>query len=178
VLKREGAAMAIKHLVPRFGRGHEQAPARRGDVDPYRELQRDMNRLFEDFFEGFPLMPRWGESELALEGFTPRVDIAETEKDVKVSAELPGMDEKDIAVEMDEDALTIRGERREEQEEKGKRWYRRELSYGSFHRRIPLPASVEGAKATAKFKKGVLTVTVPKREAEHEKRKSIKIETA
>jgi HSP20 family protein len=170
--------MSVKHLVPRFGRGHEHVPARHGDVDPFRELQRDMNRLFEEFLGGFPPVSRWGEMDLAPAGFSPKVDVVETEKEVKVSAELPGMDEKDLAVEMDEDAVTIRGERKSEQEEKGKNWYRREQSYGTFHRRIPLPATVEGAKATAKFKKGVLTVTVPKREEEHARRKGIKIETA
>jgi HSP20 family protein len=105
------------------------------------------------------------------------VDVSETDKEVKVSAELPGMDEKDIHVEMDDDAITIRGERREEKEDQGRNWYSREQSYGAFHRVIALPASVDGAKAVAKFKKGVLTVTVPKRREEQTKRKTIKIES-
>jgi len=91
--------------------------------------------------------------------------------------ELPGMDEKDITVEMDDAALTIRGEKKAEQEEKGKNWYRREQSYGSFHRIVPLPANVDGEKAKAKFKQGVLTITAPKREEEQAKRKAITIET-
>jgi HSP20 family protein len=136
-----------------------------------------MNRLFDDFLTDFPLPSRWGERELPSPVFSPRVDVSETDKDVRVSAELPGMDEKDITVEMDDSAITVRGEKREESEDKGKNWYRREQSYGSFHRVISLPATVQGDKAKAKFKKGKLTITVPKREEEQPKRKTIMIET-
>jgi HSP20 family protein len=177
--------MTIRDLVPKFGRGRERMPERRREADPFYELQREMNRLFDDFFTpfdrfsagGFPLTSRWGERKPASTAFSPRVDVSETEKEVKVSAELPGMDEKNITVEMDDASITIRGERQEEQEEKGKNWYRREQSYGSFHRTVPLPASVHGEKAKAKFKKGVLTITVPKREEEVARRKAITIES-
>ena len=169
--------MAIRDLVPRFGRGRERLPARRGQYDPFQDFQREMNRLFDDFFGDFSLAPRWLEGESSAAGFTPKVDVSETDKDVKISAELPGMDEKDISVEMDETAITIRGERRDEHEDKGKGWYRKEQSYGTFHRVIPLPASVDGEKAKAKFKKGVLSIDVPKREEEQSKRKSIAIES-
>jgi HSP20 family protein len=152
-------------------------PARRGDYEPFREFQREVNRLFDDFFSDFPLAPRWGEREVAAGGFTPRVDVSETDTDVKVSAELPGMEERDISVEMDDAAVTIRGERKGDQEERGENWYRREQSYGTFQRIVPLPADVDGAKARAKFSKGVLTITVPKREEEQAKRKAIKIES-
>ena len=180
--------MSIKDLVPKFGRGRENVPVRRGEYDPFRDFQREMNRLFDDFFTDFPLAlhqgkhgaglaPRWGERDLPSVAFNPRVDVSETDKEVKVSAELPGMDEKDITVEMDDAAITVRGEKKEEKEDKGKNWCRREQSYGSFHRVIPLPASVQGEKAKARFKKGVLTITVPKREEEQPKRKAITIES-
>ena len=169
--------MAIKDLVPKFGRGRDNAPVRRGEYDPYRDFQREMNRLFDDFFTDFPLAPRWGERDLPSVAFNPRVDVSETDKEVKVSAEMPGMDEKDITVEMDDATITVRGEKKTETEDKGKNWHRREQSYGSFHRVIPLPASVQGEKAKAKFKKGVLTITVPKREEEQAKRKAITIES-
>lgn len=169
--------MAIKDLVPRIHRGRERMPVRRGEIDPFRDFQQQMNRLFDDFFSDFPLAPRWGERGLAAVGFSPRVDVSETDKEIKVSAELPGMDEKDIAVEMDDAAVTIRGERKVEKEDKGKNWYTREQSYGAFHRIVPLPTSVDGEKANAKFKNGVLTIMVPKREEEQAKRKAIKIET-
>lgn len=169
--------MAIRDLVPRIARGRDHAPARRADVDPFRGFQREMNRLFDDLFNDVPLALRPGDGGLAAAGFSPRVDVSETEKEVRVSAELPGMDEKDITVEMDDAAITIRGEKKEEREDKGNNWYTREQSYGSFHRIIPLPASVEGEKANAKFKKGVLTITVPKKEEELATRTAIKIET-
>jgi len=152
-------------------------PARREASDQFRSFQREMNRLFDDFFSDVPLVPRWGTRELAPVEFSPRVDVAETDKEVRISAELPGMDEKDIVVEMDDEAITIRGERKEEKETEGKNWYTREQSYGSFQRVIPLPASVDGAKAKAKFKKGLLAITVPKREEEEAKRKTIAIES-
>lgn len=169
--------MAIRDLVPRIGHGREQMPVRRSDVDPFRGFQREMNRLFDDFFNDFPLAPRPGGRGLAAVGFSPRVDVSETDKEVRVSAELPGMDEKDITVQMDDAAVTICGEKKDEKEEKGKNWHTREQSYGSFRRTIPLPASVAGEKANAKFKKGVLTITVPKKEEEQAQRKTIKIET-
>lgn len=169
--------MAIKDLVPKFGRGRENVPVRRGEHEPFRDFQREMNRLFDDFFTDFPLTPRWGERDVPSVAFNPRVDVSETDKEVNVSAEMPGMDEKDITVEMDDAAITVRGEKKEETEDEGKNWYRRELSYGSFHRVIPLPTRVQGDKAKAKFKKGVLSITVPKREEQQAKRKAITIES-
>lgn len=161
--------MTINDLVPGLGRGH--LPVRREVYDPFRDLRQEMNRLFDDF----PLAPQGGGREFSLAGFSPRVDVSETEKEIKVSAELPGMDEKDIAVEMDEAGLTLRGEKKEE---KGRNWYCREQSYGSFQRNIPLPAGVETEKIKATFKKGVLTILVPKKEEEQAKRKAIKVESA
>ena len=167
--------MAIKDLVPRFGRGREQVPARREEFEPFRDFQREMNRLFNDFWGEFPLATHEGSDAFAAVAFHPRVDLAETDKNITVSAELPGLDEKEITVEMDDTAITIRGEKKHEKEEKGKNWHLREQSYGSFHRIVPLPVSVDGSKAHAKFKKGVLTITAPKREGEQTKCKTIAI---
>jgi HSP20 family protein len=169
--------MAIKDLVPKFGRHRESAPARRDEYDPFRDFQREMNRMFDDFLSDFPLASRWSERQPAPLSFSPRVDVSETDKEVNVTAELPGMDEKDLTVEMDDAAITVRGEKKAEKEDKGKNWYRREQSYGSFHRVIPLPTTVDGSKAKAKFKKGVLSITVPKRQDEQARRKAITIET-
>ena len=151
--------MNIKDLVPRFGR--KPLPARREEEDPFRDFQREMNRLFDDFFGEYPVAVR-GEGVEWGGGFVPRVDVAETDKEVRVTAELPGMDEKDVDVELRGGVLSIRGERRDEQEEKGKNWYRREQSYGAFSRAVELPAEVDASKATARFKKGVLTFAAPK----------------
>lgn len=169
--------MGIRDLVPKFGRGREHMTVRRGDWDPFRDFQREMNRLFDDFFTEFPLATQLGEKRSANSAFSPRVDVSETDSAVTVSAELPGMDEKDITVEMDDASITVRGEKQEEKEDKGRNWYSREQTYGAFHRVIPLPSSVDGAKAKAKFKKGVLTITVPKREELQAARKAIAIET-
>lgn len=169
--------MAIRDLVPRFGRSREGAVSRRADYDIFREFQRQMNRLFEEFMSDFPLVPRWSAGELVTSTFSPRVDVSETEKEVKVSVELPGLEEKDVTVELDDEAVTIRGERKEEKEEKGRSWYTKEQTYGSFCRVVPLPTSVDGEKARAKFKNGVLTITIPKLEEEQSKRKVVKIES-
>ena len=166
--------MSIKDLVPRFGRGSH--PVRREDADLFRDFQRDMNQLFDDFFVGYPLAERGRESEPAPSAFLPRVDVSETDTEVKVSAELPGMDEKDIAVGLQDDVLTLRGEKRMEQEEKGKNWFRREQSFGSFRRSIELPAGVDATRATAQFKKGVLTFAAPKRAEERPLRRTVPIQ--
>lgn len=166
--------MSIKDLVPRIGR--KPLPARREDADPFRDFQRQMNRLFDDFFGGYPLAERDREPEWAPAAFTPRVDVSETDTEVKVSAELPGMDEKDISVELQDDVLTLRGEKKSEQEEKSKNWFRREQSWGSFCRSVELSAGVDAGKAKATFKKGVLTFTAPKRPEEQARRKTVPIQ--
>ena len=170
--------MSIKDLVPRLGRKHDRMPIRRKEEDSLLSFQREMNRLFDGFFQGSGLesVLDWGDEGLTKVAFSPKVDVSETKKEVKVSAELPGMEEKDISVELGDDIVTIRGEKKEEHEDKGKNWYRREQSYGSFHKVIPLQASVEGENAKAKFKKGKLTVTIPKTEEDRSKRKSIQID--
>jgi HSP20 family protein len=88
--------------------------------------------------------------------------VSETDKEIKVSAELPGMDEKDIDVSLTRDSLTIKGEKKQETEDKGEDYYRMERSYGSFTRSIPLPIEVDTDKVQATFKKGVLEITLPK----------------
>jgi HSP20 family protein len=164
--------MSLRDLVPTL-KG-SRAPVRRAGDDPFYTLQREMNRLFDDFFGG-GLTP-WERAPAALDTFAPRVNVAESEKEVTISAELPGMDEKDVTVELDEGALTLKGERKTENEHKGDSWYRREYAYGSFARTIPLPCRVQEEKARARFKKGVLTVTLPKRADEGAARKAITIE--
>ena len=147
--------MAIKNLMP-FGK--KSVPVRREEENPFALLRREMDSVFDNFFRGFDLEPFDARSG----AFTPRVDVTENEKEIKISAELPGMDEKDIDVSLQNDMLTIKGEKREEKEDKGKDFYRMERSYGSFSRTIPLPAEVEIDNVDAKFKKGVLSITLPK----------------
>ena len=166
--------MSIKDLVPRIGR--KPLPVRREEADPFRDFQRQMNHLFEDFFGSRSPAERETGLDWAPAAFTPRVDVSETDTEVKVSAEFPGMDEKDITVELQDDVLTLRGEKKSEQEEKGKSWYHREQSWGSFCRSVELPAGVDAGKAKAIFKKGVLTFTAPKRPDEQAKHKTVPIQ--
>ncbi|HOD35310.1 MAG TPA: Hsp20/alpha crystallin family protein [Syntrophales bacterium] len=142
---------------------------------PLQSLQRQVNRLFDDFFGSFDLRPftamgRAGE-------FTPRVDVRESDKALTVTAELPGMDEKDLDVLLSEDSLTIKGEKRHEKEEKSENYYRMERSYGAFHRVISLPKEIDVKKVEASFTKGILTVNLPKTARAKEKTKKVPIKT-
>jgi HSP20 family protein len=129
---------------------------------PFSSFQREMNKLVDNWFGGFNPSP-WTPLERGLATtFTPCVDVSETDKEIKVSAELPGMDEKDIDVSLTRDTLTIKGEKKEEKEEKGEDYYRMERSYGSFTRSVPLTVEVDTDKVQATFKKGVLEITLPK----------------
>ena len=139
---------------------------RHGSGDPILALQHEMNRLFDRFFGGadpFGVMAGFddffaGPARTAL----PRVNVVESDREVVVTAELPGMDAKDIDVTIARDALTLRGERRSESETREGTLHRMERSTGAFHRTIPLPAEVLSQKAEASFQKGVLTVRLPR----------------
>ncbi len=150
--------MAIRNLIP-WARRESSVPARGGL--PLTTLRGEMERLLEDFFGDGDLWPRLGEGRRA-GAFVPSVDVKETDKDIRVVADLPGMDEKDIQVDLTDGGLSIRGEKKSDHEESREGYYRAERSYGSFERFIPLPVAVEGGKVTAEFKNGVLTVTLPK----------------
>lgn len=124
-------------------------------------FQDEMNRLFDHFFTDpfAPLTlrePRWATE------FTPRVDVSETDDAIKVSAEMPGMEEKDIQLTLEQDSLILSGEKKTEADEKGRNFHHIERCYGSFQRVIPLPVEVVPDKAEATFKNGLLTVTLPK----------------
>lgn len=152
--------MQISDLIP-WGRDRNDVARQQGDSDnPLLNLQRDINRVFDDFWSRFDRSAGVSNGLLSVTG--PRTDVTETDEAVDVSVELPGMDEKDIDVSLSDDVLTIRGEKKAEREEKKKGYYLAERSYGSFYRSIPLPPGVDSEKAEAQFKKGVLTVTLPK----------------
>ncbi|MBF0506624.1 MAG: Hsp20/alpha crystallin family protein [Nitrospirae bacterium] len=162
--------MAIRNLLPTIS-GRKGMRVKRDSDNPFEVLQRDMNSLFDNFFRGFG--PETFESRMGL--FTPQIDVSETDKEIRISAELPGMDEKDIEVSLSKDILTIKGEKKEEKEDKGKDYYRMERSYGSFSRTIPLPVEVQDNKVDATFKKGVLTITLPKSEKAVKETKKVAI---
>ena len=108
--------MTIKDLAP-WNWGKKTMPVRTGEDHPFELLQRQMNRLFDDFFSGFDLEPFSGWTE-RFGGFNPRINVIEDEKEIRLTAELPGMDDKDIDISLTKDALTIRGEKRDERESK------------------------------------------------------------
>lgn len=160
--------MAKKNVVPVE---KKSVPVRREEFHPFSLLRREIDSIFDRFFRGFELEPFRGR----FGAFSPSIDVKESDKEISVSAELPGMDEKDIDVSLTRDSLTIKGEKKEEKEEKGKDYYRMERSFGSFSRTIPLPAEVDLDKAKAEFKKGVLTVTLPKSEKALKETKKIPV---
>ncbi|EKD41579.1 MAG: Heat shock protein Hsp20 [uncultured bacterium] len=137
--------------------------------------------LVRQFFNDW--MGDWeGEAMRPMEegvGFTaPRMDVTEHEKDIKVTAELPGLDEKDIELSINKDHLVLKGEKKEEKEEKEENFYRRERYFGSFRREVDLPCEVQNEKADAVFKKGILTISIPKSPVAMKEVKKIPIKTA
>ena len=169
----------------------ELAPWRWGGLSPWDEddqplrsfrlemetLQRDMAQLFNDFWRDdgrmFNLPEAWGSKHLM-----PQVDEAEDEKGFHVKMELPGMDQEDVDITLADGMLTVRGEKKQEDEEKGKDFYRKERSFGSFRRVLPLPGEVDESKIKASFKKGVLMIDLPKSEEAKKKVKHITIKAA
>jgi HSP20 family protein len=144
-------------LVPRkHGR---RVPAVRG-VRPFSWDLGEFDRLFDDVWRGFGLEP-WGTAERHV-AFQPRVDIDETDAEYRITAELPGLEEKDFEVSLEGDVLTIKGEKRDEREEKREGYRHVETLSGSFERRFQLPAEVDAEAVAAKFDKGVLILTLPK----------------
>jgi HSP20 family protein len=115
-----------------------------------------------------------GGTELTVEGFAPRTNIAETETEYEVTVDLPGMKPEDLHVEIKGDQLWLSGERKHEQEEKGKTFHRIERRYGRFERVIPLACPTDEAKISAEYKDGVLRVTVPKAEEARPRRIEVK----
>ena len=131
-------------------------------------LRREMDRLFEDFFGGRSggFWERAGE---------PAVEVSDTKDAVVVKAQVPGMTKENVQVSITEDALTLKGEMKEEEKKEDKNYHRREFRYGAFARTIPLPMTVQGDKATAQLKDGVLEITIPKSEQAKVKEIPIKV---
>src|SRR5688500_15060741 len=132
--------MALRSLIP-WQRREERLPVRRMEDSPLGTLHSEMNRLFDDFSRGFGFAPLgWAEGGRA---FEPDVEIDENDDEVRVSVELPGVEEKDLDVSVRDDVLTVRGEKREERsgKQRGGRWS--ECRYGAFVREVPLPSEVD-----------------------------------
>jgi HSP20 family protein len=150
---------------------------------PFEGLRREVDRLFDEFDGGFWRSPfrspffDLAPSRRAEATFTavPAVDVSESDKAYEITAEMPGMDEKNIEVKVANGVLTIKGEKQEDKEEKKKDYYMRERSFGSFERNFQVPEGVETDKIEANFKNGVLSVTLPKSPAAQKAEKKITV---
>lgn len=142
---------------------------------PIVSFREKMDNLFEDFFSNFQNMSFWP-MPFEKSDFLPRIDVSESEKEIHVTAELPGMTDKDIEITLENNVLMVKGEKKQEEERKERNYYHVERRYGSFYRSIPIPAEVDTEKIDASFKNGVLNIVVPKKDAE-KKATKIKIET-
>lgn len=160
-------ATTEKAAAPAAEKARPVPVARERARHPLISLREEMDRMFERFWPGFgpspfgrwpALEPLWRVTGVA----APAVDLVETDKDYRIKAELPGMDEKDIELSLTEDVLTIKGEKKEEHEEKEEGYYLAERHYGAFERSFRLPEEVEADRIEASFNKGVLTVVLPK----------------
>lgn len=175
------------------GQGKEEmkmtklVPWRWGRARPFRDValtepvfpifSREMGDLFEELTHEFDrgiFADTKGEKTL----FNPRLDIKETEKEIEMSVELPGVDKKEIELSVDDGVLTIQGEKKREEEKKEENIYRRECVYGRFLRRVPLPAEVDEKKIEAVFERGILKVTLPKTKAEKKEVHRIAVKAA
>ena len=134
-------------------------------------IQKQINDLFDGFFDEYNLVP-------FEKSFVPEIDVKETKKDIQVAAELPGMDEKDIDVTLHEGSLIIKGEKKNEHEDKKDGYHRIERSYGSFYRAIALPEGIDEEKVDANYKKGVLKIVIPKTKKAQEKQKKIEVKVS
>ena len=153
---------------------------------PFGSLRREVDRLFEDFDRDFWRFP-FRRSFFDMEPFwqreatwsaAPAVDVVEKDNAFEVTADLPGLDEKNIEVKLVNGTLTIKGEKQEEKEEKKKDYYLQERHFGSFERSFRVPESVDIEKVEASFKKGVLTVTLPKKAEAQKPAKKIEVKAA
>lgn len=155
---------------------------RQEDGDPFMPFRRQMNRLFDDFLTGpmWPRLPTAVPATVLEVVVTPQIEVSETDKEIQVTAELPGIDPSEVEVSLNDDVLTIRGEKQHQQEadqEQGRDYHLTERSYGTFARFLRLPFHADPGKVQASFKDGVLTVVIPKPEEMQQKVHRIPVAT-
>jgi len=147
--------------------------------DPFKEMEREMQELTNRFSRMLSSSPARGigaREAMAVADWAPSVDISETDEEYLIKAEIPEVDKKDVRVTVQDGLLSIQGERRQEREEKGKRFHRVERSYGTFLRTFDLPDGVDEDKLKAEFKEGMLLVHLPKTEKAKPKAIEVKVE--
>ncbi|WFT77569.1 Hsp20/alpha crystallin family protein [Methylobacterium sp. CB376] len=150
-----------------------------GGGDPFLSLHREMNRLFDDVFRGASLPASGGQGTGAGGFIAAHINVSETDKEIRVTAELPGVTDKDIDVSLDDNVLTIRGEKKFEQSQGGEKenFHFVERSYGTFQRSLRLPFPVDPEQVKASFEHGVLTIALPKT-AQQERSRRIQVQSA
>ncbi|WP_342242201.1 Hsp20/alpha crystallin family protein [Inquilinus sp. OTU3971] len=162
-------------------------PAPASGWDPFQSLRQEIDQVFDSFVRRglriFPFgrtmfgsEPIW--SRGMIQGIAPAVDIAEKDKEYKLTAELPGLDERHIEVKLSNGVLTIKGEKSEEKEEREKDYQLCERRYGAFQRSFTLPDNIDAAKIAASFKNGVLTISLPKTAEALKSEKTIDVKAA
>lgn len=149
--------MDFRSLMP-FSGGRAAAAPGNGNLDPFSALHREMDRLFDDFQRGFGAPSRL----LGAFPWNPSLDVRETDKAYEVTLELPGVEEKDVQVDLADGVLTVKGEKKVEKTDGDKARHVAERAYGAFQRTLSVPADVDEAGVAATYAKGVLTVTLPK----------------
>ena len=165
-----------RSLVP-FSR-NMPAPWRSSDNDPFMAMRREIDRLFDDAFGGFGFPSLFGPvtGRMSAEMVAPQMDVSETERELQIAAELPGIDPKDVEVLLADDRLTIRGETKADREENQRNYHIMERSRGSFSRSLRLPFAADPNQVKAAFKDGVLTITIPKPKEVLEKQHRIEVQ--
>lgn len=136
-------------------------------------LRNEMDQVFDRFMRD-PFAFPWGEDSTTALAWGPQIDLSETEKELTIKAELPGIEPKEVEINVVGNVLTLRGEKKQEHEEKKRDYHYVERQYGSFHRSIPLPTYVNADKVDAHYKNGVLTITLEKRPEARAKRIEVK----
>jgi HSP20 family protein len=164
----------VKDLIPWSSTRRDVSQRRNQGTTSVRNLQTDINRAFEDFWSAMDL-PMLGRMQTDLDLPLPNVDVSETDNEVEIVAELPGMKQDDVEVLISDGAIAIRGEKQDEKEQRDRGYLVRERTFGQFERVVPLPDGVDLDAAKASFSNGVLRVSIPKTKEARESVKRISV---
>lgn len=165
--------MSFKSLIP--WNSKKESKDISSPTDSFFGLRRELDRVFDSFFSDFDRFPSLTNWDTSLTSFRPKINLSETDKEIKIEAELPGMDEKDIEVTLKNNTLILKGEKKYKNEQKKDDYHYVESSYGSFTRAIELPEEIDQEKIEANFKNGLMSITIPKVEKPQSTAKKIEV---